>query len=357
MQPILAYILRLRLNAFARSLRSLAGRDPFGLALALGAIAAGTVFFARNIHRVEMLIMIPMLHLALVNFIHGMRKDAQFLASLGVSRRVLFMWEYSILALPAVLLLAFSAYPQAMLLPIALSALIAPTPPFAWSHRQLMPSRQHTFFFSQKAIRRGFRKFFTWLVPPLAFEWWGGLRQRRLALIILWTGAFLLAWQPFLLSVVLFFLVITPIEFYGRGEHRSMVQSLYRSPSQFLRLKIKQGFRGYAMLLTPPVMLGMAYYLLHNPSSVGANMLIAQVPLFLAALAASLAVSFILTSLCVVAKYAFYVEGMPFMFAVSSMVTLTLATLWHPYISIIGLSVSFSILIPKATKRLRILFS
>lgn len=357
MQPILAYILRLRLNAFVRSLRSLTGRDPFGLALALGAIVGCVVFFARNIHRVEMLIMIPMLHLALVNFIHGMRKDAGFLAGLGVSRRLLFLWEYSVLAVPAVFLLAFSAYPQAMVLPIVLSAIIASTPPFAWSHRRLAPSRQNSFFSSHKILLHTLRKFFTWLVPSLAFEWWGGLRQRRLALFILWTGAFLLAWQPLLLSAILFFLVITPIEFYGTGEHRSMVQALYRSPSQFLRLKVSQGFRGYAALLTPPVMLGMAHYILRNLSSVSVNTLFAQVPLLLASVVASLAVSFILASLCVVAKYAFYVEGMSFIFAVSSMVTLTLATLWHPYISIIGLSVSFSILIPKAVKRLRILFS
>jgi hypothetical protein len=200
------------------------------------------------------------------------------------------------------------------------------------------------------------------LIPPLAFEWWGGLRQRGGMMLVLWTGALLLAWQPFLLSIFLFFLIITPIEFYGMGEHRSMAKALYHSPAQFLLLKIKHGFRCYALLLTPPVALGMALNIRQNLASSGLDgmweqMIWEQMMIFVGALAAAMLVSALLATLCVLAKYSFYIEGLPFMFAVSSVIVLTLSTLWHPYISVIGLGVSFSFLIPKATKRLRIEFS
>jgi hypothetical protein len=195
------------------------------------------------------------------------------------------------------------------------------------------------------------------LIPPLAFEWWGGLRQRGGMMFVLWTGALLLAWQPFLLSIFLFFLVITPIEFYGMGEHRSMAKALYHSPAQFLLLKIKHGFRCYALLLTPPVALGMALNIRQNLVSNGLGGIWEQMLIFGGVLAAVMIVSALLATLCVLAKYSFYIEGLPFMFAVSSVIVLTLSTLWHPYISVIGLGVSFSFLIPKATKRLRIEFS
>jgi hypothetical protein len=304
-----------------------------------------------------MIAIIIALHSGVVQVIHNLRKDAPFLVSLGIAPKVVFLWEYCILALPSMALLVFTAYPITIFAPILISCAFAVLPPFAAT--ALSSDRTNTALIW---LRNAWRQVFMRLIPPLAFEWWGGLRQRGGMMLVLWTGALLIAWQPFLLSVFLFFLIITPIEFYGMGEHRSMAKALYHSPAQFLLLKIKHGFRCYALLLTPPVALGIALNIRQNLASNGLDgiwkqMMWEQMLIFGGALAAVMLVSALLATLCVLAKYSFYIEGLPFMFAVSSVIVLTLSTLWHPYISVIGLGVSFSFLIPKATKRLRTEFS
>jgi hypothetical protein len=352
MPPLLRYLLELRFRALFRSLRYLVQRDPFGLLLAVGGIIAIVVFISKNVHRPPMILIVLALHSGVVQVIHTLRKDAPFLVSLGIAPRVVFLWEYCILALPSMVLLVFTAYPITIFAPILISCVFAVLPPFAAS--ALPSGRTNT---GLVWLDSAWRQVLMRLIPPLAFEWWGGLRQRGGMIFVLWTGALLLAWQPFLLSVCLFFLIITPIEFYGMGEHRSMAKALYQSPTQFLLLKIKHGFRCYALLLTPPVALGMALNIRQNLASNGLDGIWEQMLIFAGALATVMLVSALLATLCVLAKYSFYIEGLPFMFAVSSVIVLTLATLWHPYISVIGLGVSFSFLIPKATKRLRIEFS
>lgn len=352
MPSLLQYLLRLRFYALARSLRYLAFRDPLGLTLAAGIMIAMVVFVAKGIHRPEMALILVLFHAALIQFLHGLRKDAPFLASLGLAPRSVFMWEYSCLALVSAFPLVFTVYPLTVFLPFVISCGFALLPSSALSAKRV--GKQSSGMTQGKAL---VQRLLMRLVPPLAFEWWGGLRTRGLILTIHWIGAILLAWQPFLLSAILFFLILIPIEFYGIGEHRAMAQALYRSPRQFLLLKIGQGFRCYALLLTPLVALGMAHYAWQHLAVVSIGGVLEQFTMIAVAIMASLLVSGLLAALCVLAKYSFYVEGLPFMFAVSSAVLLTLATLWHPFISVIGVGVSFSVLIPKATKRLEIMFS
>lgn len=354
MPPLLLYLLELRFRALSRSIRNLLQRDLFGVILVLGAVIGSIVFAGKNIHRPAMIAIILAFHSGLVQVIHSLRKDAPFLVLLGIAPKIVFAWEYCLLALPSLVLLAFTAYPVAVFLPILISCVFALLPPLSSSSSVILPSRASTVFVW---LRKSWRWVLMRLIPPLAFEWWGGLRRRWLVVLILWTGSFVLAWQPFLLSAILLLLAITPIEFYGIGEHRSMAKALYYSPRQFLLLKIKQGSRCYALLLTPPVTLGMIFQIGQNPVPVSVDGILGQVLILTGAIAASVLVSGLLATLCVLAKYAFYVEGLAFMFAVSSVVTLTLATLWHPFISVLGLGVSFSFLIPKAVKRLQIVFS
>lgn len=359
MSDFIAYLLTLRWKALVRSVRYLAMRDSFGLALACGAVAVFLFVAIKGIHRLDGILLVVTAHTSIIAAINSLRNDALFLDFLGISPKAVFTSEYLILAFPPSLVLLFSSYPIISLAPYLISCVFAVIPPFNASlFRSEVKSdaqRRSTLSFAQ--YRRFVRMMLMWVVPPLAFEWWGGLRQRRAAVTILWTGGIVVAWQPFLLGIILCFLVLIPVEFYGVGEHPGMVEALYRSPAQFLLLKVRQGFRCYALLLTPLVSLGMALHIAQNLVSVNTATLLAQIPLFLASLAASLAVSLLLASLCVVAKYAFYVAGLSFMFAVSTSVVLTLLTLWHPSISVIGIGMSFSLLVPKAMKRLQYQFS
>ncbi|MCU0424475.1 MAG: hypothetical protein MUF71_02495 [Candidatus Kapabacteria bacterium] len=350
---LLLFLITLRWRALVRSLRYLVKRDAFGIFLVMALCLVFGVIVAKNIHREISVVFIITLHGALLSFLHSLRKDAPFLAWLGVPPRKVFCVEYSILAVPGIIALLFTPFPWLFVLPLLISCAFAVILPEQFSsifrlHQSSAAQGQKISF--QHLTKQGFITF----LPSMAFEWQGGLRQRKVMVGILWIGSLLLAWQPFLLSVLLVILALVPVEFYGIGEHRTMLQALCISPSQFLRLKIKQGFLGYSFLLTPLVCLGMGVYLVKNVATIHISQ---QVLFIIAAFGASCLVCLILSALCVLAKYAFYAEGLPFSFAVSTVVVLSLLTLWHPFISIIGLGTSFSILTSKAHKRLRLLGS
>ena len=305
------------------------GRDPFGLALALGAIPwLCSVFRSEHSSRGND-------HndsdaaSGIGEFYSWYAQGRRFSRWSGELVVVCSLWEYSVLAVPAVCLFAFSAYPQAMVRSVVLFGNYCSTPPFAWSHWRLTPSRQKPFS-SQRPSFMPSRKFFTWFVPSFAFEWWVFFVSADWRFLP-FDGAFLPGHgNRFAERDTLFLGADYADRVYGTGEHRSMVQALYRSPSQFLRLKVSQGFLlRLCCAADPPVMPGMVHYILRNLPSVSATLFWASavIPCVGGGFLSSIVYSRVV---CVVAKYAFYVEGMSFMFVVSSMVTLTLANTLAP---------------------------
>lgn len=355
MSSLYTYLLLLRRRALVRSLRYLLRRDPFGLAISALILVLLAVIIGANAHRPQSALLLVVAHFGFVSFLHNLRKDAPFLAWLGLRPQRVFCLEYLLIALPSTIFLAFTPFPLTIFLPMLIScafSLVSPESIGAFFFPQRFTVSSNRMYGSR--TKRFLQQGFIALLPTTAFEWQGGLRERKVLIASLWGSVVFLAWQPFLLGIILFFLVLIPVEFYGIGEHRGMVQALYRSPSQFLVLKIKHGFGGYALLVTPLLCLGMTLHVINNSATMT---LPQQISLVALSLCASLLISLLLASLCVLAKYAFYVEGLPFSLAVSTVVIVTVLTLWHPFISVIGLGVSFSLLIPKARKHLRLLAS
>lgn len=179
--------------------------------------------------------------------IHFKRPDHNFLKRLDIQRKLLFSVEYGILSLTLIVFFIYQGF-WWVGLGLALQVIALPwVPPMAI---KLNVGRNKKWWDTKT------------LWSPLYFEWISGVRQRFLIVVTLWgLGMVFCAFAP-VVPIITFLLTIIIVQFYLHCEPKEMVEVLDLSPHDFVRWKVGQTLRLFA-LFTLPLWIG---FMVFNPA-------------------------------------------------------------------------------------------
>ena len=207
------HVLMLRLNQLIRLAREI-GVIRTGVVVLLLALVMARI----NTLTGPLTYLVVTLLVLQLTLVHLFRKDKTFLQQLGIRRPMLYLAEYHALASPVTLLLLLNRHWG------ALSLLVATVSVIPWLSVTLLTARTGNAW----SLR---------FIPPHAFEWKSGLRQRGGLIGSLYALALVLSPYPFatLLVIIAFTFIVTT--FYNESESRQLVGVFADSPTHFLLKK------------------------------------------------------------------------------------------------------------------------
>jgi hypothetical protein len=297
-------------------------RDPIGVVIGIAVLTfafSGMAVNARNLLGASGLVSLVIGGLF---GIHRSRRDAALLRMLRFPLVPLFALEYTLLALPfGLLLLFFAPFGFAFCFALLVFACaIAFVPQERVKSRQTA-SRQAAFRKTLAFAPRRFLPNITNLLPltRTAIEWQSGLRLRGALMLVLTIGGLAISHEIWLLAIAAAFVVMQPVEFYGHSEPRILLQAMLtkRSPNGLLWLKIQQGVWLEMLVIVP----FLTYWCVRYATSV------LDVGI---AFGVALLFAFILISIAVLSKYAFWKPSANQTFLVMLMVAWLFVLMWFP---------------------------
>jgi hypothetical protein len=179
-------------------------------------------------------------YLASIFIIHIKRPDTQFLKINGVNYRLVFFFEYVLLALPLlVCLLYLQFFELASLSLLAIAAI--PFLGFAFQ-------------------KRGLNNRIILAIPDEAFEWKAGIRKYFIFGIIVWLTGMITSAYVGSVPVAIILLSLMVVNFFESGEPLSILISPELSPKQFIFRKLVIAQVIISFMLLPLV---LAFILFH----------------------------------------------------------------------------------------------
>lgn len=180
------------------------------------------------------------IQLFLVFSIHSGRKDKNFLKMVAYKPLQIFITEYFLLSLPFILAISFTKYwyLSAFTLPICI---IIPWLNISFAKKKLNLVKIP-------------------LIPDSAFEWKSGLRMSYIYFILIWFAGAGLSFLVGAVPVAIIILNLISASFYMEGEPKLLLEVFEKSPSRFIRFKIKQALKLFWLAALPLVLLFLIFH-------------------------------------------------------------------------------------------------
>jgi hypothetical protein len=181
----------------------------------------------------------PAVVLYVVWMIHSKRKDYHFLLSVMPHPRVVFIAEYFVFTLPAVVLLLTAALFIHALAFLAAILIISNT----------VPSKESL---SSHTIKLR-------IIPAGMFEWQSGIRRNLPALVLFYLPGLFGFYQIWLPAISLLLITMVFVSFYSEYEPLNMIAACECSPWRFLMQKIIRHAGLFALLVTPLLLIALIH--------------------------------------------------------------------------------------------------